>query len=122
MKEALWISIGAILGANARYFIGGILVKAWGSAFPFHTLLINVTGCAVLGFFSAWAAERIGLDPALRLVIAAGFCGSYTTFSAFAYETVVLIQNGHWLEFALNVVWSNTLCLLAAMLGARLAR
>ncbi len=90
--------------------------------FPFGTLLINFTGSLALGFFLTWAGERALADPRWRLLIAVGFCGGYTTFSSYAYESFALAEQGQWLPFALNVVGSNLLCLIAVLLGAMLAR
>ena len=109
MKQAIWISLGAILGANARYLIGNIVVKAAGSAFPYHTLLINLSGSAALGFFLSWSTSRAAIDPSWRLLCTVGFFGTYTTFSTFAYESVALLQSGDVLRFAANVLGTNAL-------------
>ena len=122
MKEAMWISIGAILGANARYFVSNILTKALGSPFPYHTLLINLTGSAALGFFISWSTSRVIVDPSWRLLFAVGFCGTYTTFSTFAYESLALLQGGDLMRFAANVLGTNALCLVSVALGSRLGR
>ena len=122
MLAALWVSIGAILGANARYFLGQYLAKATASALPYGTLIINLTGSFVLGFFLVWTTERVFADPRWRLFIAIGFCGSYTTFSSYAYETFAFFEQGQWLVSAVNIVASNALCLIAVLAGAALAR
>jgi CrcB protein len=122
VKEATWISIGAVLGANARYLVSNVVAKALGSPFPYHTLLINLTGSAALGFFITWSTSRVILDPSWRLLFAVGFCGTYTTFSTFAYESIALLQNGDWLRFAANVLGTNLLCLVSVALGSRLGR
>ena len=122
MKEAMWISIGAILGANARYFLSNVVAKALGSSFPYHTLLINLTGSAALGFFLSWSASRVIVDQSWRLLFAVGFCGTYTTFSTFAYESLALLRGGDSLRFMANVLGTNALCLLSVALGSRLGR
>jgi CrcB protein len=122
VKEAMWISIGAILGANARYFVSNVVAKALTSQFPYHTLLINITGSAALGFFFAWSTSRVTIDPSWKLLFAVGFCGTYTTFSTFAYESLALLQGGDLLRFVVNVLGTNALCLLSVALGARLGR
>jgi fluoride exporter len=122
VKEAMWISMGAVLGANARYLVSNVVAKALGSPFPYHTLLINVTGSAALGFFLSWSTNRVILDPSWRLLFAVGFCGTYTTFSTFAFESLALLQSGDILRFAANVLGTNALCLLAVALGSRLGR
>ena len=118
----LWIGLGAIVGASARYFLSGYAAKIFLSAFPYGTLIVNITGSLVLGLFLIWTGERVLLDPRWRLLIAIGFCGSYTTFSSYAFESFALLEQGQWLGLAVNVVASNTLCLAAVIAGAALAR
>jgi len=118
----LWIALGAIVGASARYFLSGYAAEIFLSAFPYGTLIVNITGSLLLGFFLIWTGERVLLDPRWRLLIAIGFCGSYTTFSSYAFESFALLEQGQWLGLAVNVVASNTLCLAAVIAGAALAR
>ena len=118
----LWIALGAIVGASARYFLSGYAAKIFLSAFPYGTLIVNITGSLLLGFFLIWTGERVLLDPRWRLLIAIGFCGSYTTFSSYAFESFALLEQGQWLGLAGNVIASNTLCLAAVIAGAALAR
>ena len=118
----LWIALGAVVGASARYFLSGIIARHFSSAFPYGTLVINLTGSLVLGFFLVFSAERVLLDPRWRLLVAIGFCGSYTTFSSYAFESFALIEQGQWLMVGANVLASNALCLAAVLAGAALAR
>lgn len=122
MQAVLWISLGAIAGANARYFLSRWAAKSLSPAFPYGTLLINVTGSMLLGFFLIWTSERVLADPRWRLMIAIGFCGAYTTFSSYAFETVYYFEQGHWVLFAANILANNILCLAAVLAGAALAR
>lgn len=122
MQTILLISIGAILGANLRYFVAQYVARLISSNLPYGTLLINVTGSFVLGLFLVWTTERVLADPRWRLMIAVGFCGGYTTFSSYAYETFALFENGQWLTCGLNILANNILCLAAIVLGAMLAR
>jgi len=122
LQTILWISLGAIVGANLRYLIGQSTARFFSSSFPYGTLVINVTGSFVLGFFLVLTSERILADPRWRLLIAVGFCGGYTTFSSYAYETFALFEQGQWLASALNIFFSNGLCLIGVVLGAVLAR
>jgi CrcB protein len=117
-----WISLGAVIGANARYFFSRWVTRCTDAAFPFGTLLINVTGSLVLGFFMIWTTERVLADPRWRLLIAIGFCGSYTTFSSYAFETMAYFEQGHWTLLATNLIANNLLCLAAVLAGAALAR
>ena len=118
----LWIALGAVVGASARYFLSGQIAKVFSSAFPYGTLIINVSGSTLLGFFLVWASERMLIDARWRLLIAVGFCGSYTTFSSYAFETFALFEKGQWLLTGANIVASNLLCLVSVLAGAALAR
>jgi fluoride exporter len=122
VQAVLWISLGAIAGANARYFLSRWAAKSLSPAFPYGTLIINVTGSMLLGFFLIWTSERVLADPRWRLMIAIGFCGAYTTFSSYAFETMYYFEQGHWMLFAANVLANNILCLAAVLAGAALAR
>ena len=122
MQTILWISIGAIVGANLRYFVGQSVAKLLSSSLPYGTLVINITGSFILGFFLVWTGERVLADPRWRLLIAIGFCGGYTTFSSFAYETFALFEQGRFAASALNVMVTNVLCLIAVVAGAAMAR
>ena len=121
MQAYFWVSVGAITGACLRYFISQVSTR-WSTAFPYNTLFINITGSLVLGFFLIWTTERVLADPRWRLLIAIGFCGSYTTFSSFAFETMAYFEQGHWSLFAANLVFNNLLCFVAVIAGAALAR
>ena len=122
MQAVFWISLGAIAGANARYFLSRWAAKIFNPAFPYGTLIINVTGSMLLGFFLIWTSERVLADPRWRFLIAIGFCGAYTTFSSYAFETMYYFEQGHWLLFAANILANNVLCLAAVLAGAALAR
>ncbi len=122
LKPYLWISVGAVAGASARYLVSRWAAKLISTDFPYGTLIINVTGSFLLGLFLIWTTERVLADPRWRLIIAIGFCGSYTTFSSYAFESFAYFEQGHWLLFASNVLFNNALCLLAVIGGAALAR
>lgn len=118
----VWIALGAVVGASARYFLSTLIARDFATAFPYGTLLINITGSLILGFFLIFSTERALLDPRWRLLIAVGFCGSYTTFSSYAFESFALMEQGQWLLSGINVLTSNVLCLAAVLAGAALAR
>jgi CrcB protein len=118
----LWVVLGAVVGASARYFLSGFIAELLPSSFPYGTLIINITGSALLGFFLAWTSERVLIDPRWRLLVAVGFCGSYTTFSSYAFETFALVEQGQWLLVGLNVIASNLLSLASVVAGVALAR
>ncbi len=122
LGNLLVISLGAIFGANARYLISRYSVKLIGSAFPWGTLFINVVGSAIVGFFIVYASEKVILDPRWRLLVVVGFCGAFTTFSSYAFESMALFEQGQWQLMAANVLASNLLCLMGAVAGMALAR
>jgi CrcB protein len=121
-KDFIIISVGAIVGANARYLISRFAAKALGPVFPYGTLFINVTGSLIVGFFMIWASERVLVDPRWRLLIVVGFCGAFTTFSSYAFETMAYFEQGQWLLLWTNLLTNNVLCLMGALAGMALAR
>ena len=122
MRAYLWVSVGSLFGANLRYFVSRFAAKLVSPNFPYGTLIINISGSFVLGLFLIWTTERVLADARWRWLIAVGFCGSYTTFSSYAFETIAYFEQGHWSLFALNVLTNNLLCLAAVLVGAALAR
>jgi fluoride exporter len=122
MHTVFWISLGAILGANLRYFVAPYVARVLSPGFPYGTLIINITGSFILSFFLVWTTERVIADPRWRLFVAVGFCGGYTTFSSFAYESFSLFEQGRWLASAVNIAGTNLLCCVGVVAGAVLAR
>lgn len=122
MESFLLISAGAIVGANARYWLQDWAVQRLGPAFPFGTLLINITGSLLLGFFMTIATERFLVDPRTRVMVSLGVLSSYTTFSTYAYESIALIMGGQWSLGLLNLLGSMALGLLAVAAGITLGR
>jgi len=120
--DFLAISVGAIVGANLRYWMSRSAVRWLGPVFPYGTLSINVLGSFVLGFFLVWTSERVLVDPRWRLLIAVGFCGGYTTFSSYAYETMAFFEQGQWTLMAANFFANNVLACGAVVAGMVLAR
>lgn len=122
MLDFLAISLGAVVGANLRYWMSRGAVRLLGPVFPYGTLIINVVGSFVVGFFVVWTTERALVDPRWRLLVVVGFCGGYTTFSSYAYETMAFLENGQWLLMATNFLSNNLLACAAALAGMALAR
>jgi fluoride exporter len=122
--RVIWISLGGVLGANARYWLGGWVQQRWGAAFPSGTLVINLSGSFLLGLLMALVTERYvtPFTPALRLAVGIGFLGAYTTFSTFTYETLMQLETATWSGAILNLAASVIGGLLAAWLGLRLGR
>ena len=122
LSDFLVISLGALFGANARWIISRWAAKYIGTIFPYGTLFINVTGSFVVGFFMIWSTERAIVDPRWRLLVVVGFCGAFTTFSSFAYETMAYFEQGQWMLLVTNFLANNLLCLAAALAGMAMAR
>lgn len=114
--EYLAISLGGILGANARYLVTGWVTQRFGLVFPWGTFLINISGSFVLGLFIAYMARHPAYHHS-RLFFAVGFLGAYTTFSTFSVESLQLIQNGRVLSALSYVVSSVALGLAGAWVG-----
>ena len=96
MAHLLWICLGSAAGGGARYLLSSWLLKLLGPAFPYGTLIINVSGSLVIGFFLTLAIERFSIDPLWRLFFATGFLGAYTTFSSYTFEAAQLIRDGSY--------------------------
>jgi len=122
LKDFLAISVAAILGANLRYVISRLAVKEFGPVFPYGTLVINVVGSFIVGLFVIWTTERVLVDPRWRLLVVVGFCGSFTTFSSYAFESMALFEQGQWGLMLANVFANNLLCLAGALAGMAAAR
>jgi fluoride exporter len=122
MSRFLIVAFGGALGAMSRYGVALIVATFWKRDFPLATLLINVTGSFILGFFSTFAAERSSFDPMWRLLVATGFVGAYTTFSTFEYETQRLTESGAVAWAAVNVITSVVAGFAAVYLGVSVAR
>ncbi len=122
MKEFLLIGAGGFLGANARYLVNTLAAKHVSASLPWGTLAVNVTGSFLVGAFLAWTTERVLADPAYRFFVVIGFCGAYTTFSSYAFETAGLIEQRHLLAAAGNFAMNNLLSVVAATAGIALAR
>lgn len=120
MKAALVVGFGGLLGSLARYKLGGLVLHHTGSwRFPLSTFAVNLLGCLLVGILAGIAEHRHGLSPATRLFLITGFCGGFTTFSAFGLETVYLLRR-HEPPWALvNVVASVVAGVAAVWLGWR---
>jgi CrcB protein len=113
----LLVAIGGGIGSVTRYLVGGWFASRFGPAFPYGTLVINVTGSFIIGLFLAFAQERISLSPYWRLFFAVGFLGGYTTFSSFEYESVRLLQDGEMLLGTVYLIGSVVAGGIAAVGG-----
>lgn len=100
------LAIGGVAGTIARYALGGVVYQVFGANFPYGTLIVNLSGCFILGFLTVLAEEKFLLSPNLRLLLMIGFCGAFTTFSTFIFETNHLIRDGETLKAFANVLAS----------------
>jgi len=116
------VSLGAIVGANLRYILSRYVAKVLGPVFPYGTLIINLTGSFIVGWFMIWTTERVLVDPRWRLLVVVGFCGGFTTFSSYAFESMAYLEQGQWLLMTTNILANNLLCMAAAIAGMALAR
>jgi fluoride exporter len=117
----LWVALGGAVGAAARFAVAQWTGARWGSTFPWGTLVVNLTGSLAIGVVMTLLLAR-GADPAYRLLLVTGFLGGYTTFSAFSFETLALLEARRWDAAALYVGGSVALGLLATALGLGLGR
>jgi len=122
LKDFLAISVAAVVGANLRYVMSRFAAREFGPAFPYGTLVINIIGSFIVGLFVIWTTERVLIDPRWRLLVVVGFCGSFTTFSSYAFESMALFEHGQWGLMLINIFSNNLLCLMGALAGMALAR
>lgn len=123
IRAPIAISLGAIAGALSRYYITLWFAQRLGTHFPYGTFFINLTGCLVMGFFVTFAAERVGtISPEVRLLVATGFLGAYTTFSTYGLESIRLWHDRSFSAFSFYWAGSAILGLLLVQVGAFLAQ
>lgn len=117
METFLIIGLGGVVGANLRYLVSVWAVDRFGVGFPWGTLLINLTGSCLLAVFMGWLANHANIDPRVRLLVATGFFGAYTTFSTYTYDSIAMFGTGNWVGALGNIVGTNLLCLASALVG-----
>jgi fluoride exporter len=119
VTQYLWIALGSAVGGALRYWSYGIALRVLGQTFPWGTLVVNVIGSAIIGFFVTFSgpdsARLVPLNA--RLFVTVGFCGGYTTFSTFSLETLNLLRGGEWGRATLNIFASVLLCIAGAWVG-----
>ena len=115
------IAIFGALGTLARYGLQGLVQIRVASAFPYGTLLINLSGCFLLGLIGQFTLNRMVISPDWRVAIAVGFFGGYTTFSSFGWETAKMLEDGEWLRALAYVGASVAVGVLLSVAGVRLA-
>ncbi len=115
------VGAGGVVGANTRFYLSRWIASKTDSSLPYGTLVINVTGCFVMGLFMT-LFKSLHLSDTLRLLIAMGFTGAYTTYSTFEFETFALVQDGQFRRAAANFLFSFFLGFAALALGVFAAR
>lgn len=117
------VALGSIVGGVARYLVSVLFLSQFGNGFPWATLFVNVTGSFMIGFYAALTGPdgRLFVSPQQRLFVMVGFCGGYTTFSAFSLETLQLVQSGNLQAASLNISISVVSWMAAVWLGYVLA-
>jgi len=117
-----YVALGSAVGGVARYLLGGYFQRIFGGVFPVQTLLINISGSFLLGLILRYALESPAVSPEVRGLLTIGFCGGYTTFSTFSYETLVLLEEAEYLRAGWYVVASVAVSLVGVLAGSVLAR
>jgi CrcB protein len=123
MGTYLWVAVGGAIGTLGRYWLTGVVSQLTGETFPWGTIVINVTGSFIIGFFATLTGPdgRIFAPTDVRQFVMIGICGGYTTFSSFSLQTLNLMNDGEWLYAGANIVLSVVACLIAVWVGHVLA-
>ena len=117
----LLVGAGGFAGAVARYLVA-LALPFIGTGFPFGTLSVNIAGCLLIGFISELSIASSLVSPELRLLLATGFCGGFTTFSSYMYEVMSLLRDGEILYASLYLLGSIIGGILCFYVGMQLAR
>ena len=123
LSTYLWIALGGALGSMARFWLAAFVATLLGPQFPWGTILINIAGSFVIGFFAAFSGPsgRFVASFNVRAFVMVGICGGFTTFSAFSLQTLDLARESRWLQAGGNVALSVFACLVAVWAGHMLA-
>jgi fluoride exporter len=122
MTRLALICLGGAVGTGARYLLGGLVVRWTGPEFPYGTLLINVIGSFLIGVVQQVGLTTLLIPDTLRLILAVGVMGGFTTYSSFSYEAIRLMEDGSWLAASLYVALTTALCLGGCAVGLSLGR
>lgn len=112
-----YIALGSAAGGVTRFLLGGFVQRALGTTFPTGTLVVNITGSFLLGFLLRYALATPAVSPEMRALLTTGFCGGYTTFSTFSYETATLLEDGDHRRAIVYIVASIVISLLGTFAG-----
>jgi len=116
------LAIGGALGAILRYLVSIYFSKLFGNYFPIGTLIVNIIGSFILGFFMGLILEKLPPTSLRKIFIAIGFSGSFTTMSSLSYETLVFIIKKQYFKAGINVFLNISLCLISTFIGYLLAK
>jgi CrcB protein len=122
MERFFWICVAGALGTGTRYLVGLWAGQRLGAAFPYGTLIVNVTGCFLIAVVMQIALSVATFPPNLRLALTTGFMGGLTTYSSFSYETTTLVKDGAPGIAAVNFAITTVVCFAAVLLGLAVAR
>jgi CrcB protein len=123
MLSYVLVMLGGALGTGARFWMSGFIAERAGEFFPLGTIVVNISGSFVVGFFATLTGSEgpVLVSPRFRQFFMIGVCGGYTTFSSFSLQTIDLARDGDWLKASLNTLLSFACCLAAVWLGRILA-
>lgn len=122
MRNIIFVAIAGALGALSRYGLATAVQRMTGSTFPYGTLVVNVAGCFLLGFFMHIAITTDVIPPAWRIAVTVGFLGALTTFATFSYETVGFIADSAWTVALGNIAANLILGLVGTIVGIAISR
>ncbi len=122
MINYLWVSLGAAVGGGLRYWLSNFTYKFVPATFPYGTLVVNVIGSFILGMVMLHFDQKELISPGLRLFIAVGFCGGFTTFSSFSLETFNLLRDSQLALGLLNILLNVLVCLIGVAIAYLISR
>lgn len=122
MSNYVLIAVGGAAGALARYVVAALIQSRFPSSFPMGTFVVNLSGCFAMGLVASVLLDRVGTSTALRVLLAVGFLGAYTTFSTFELETFRAVTARAWFVGTANVAGSVVACYCALWAGIVLGR
>jgi len=122
LNDIAQVVIGAGIGGGLRYVLGYWMAERWGTAFPWHTFVINISGAFLLGLLMALSVDRALVPGAMRLFLGVGILGGFTTFSTLSYESVALMEQGMYVQGMANMFGSAVFGIAAAVAGVFVGR
>ncbi len=122
MSRLLLIGLAGFVGTLSRYWLSGVVARRYGETFPLGTLVVNLSGCFVVGLLYYLLQERFVVNPTARTIVLIGFLGGFTTFSSLGLQTFTLLQDGEFALAILNLTVSNFVGLFLVWIGYTLAR